>query len=143
MDTWHVGIPNVYETQTGIWVHGIVWIWALIKAYGMYDFARARYQAAINSGKKWDINLGYEENMSIQAWSYVPGCAFRENAVDTLVAEMRERGHPDPARVIEILREAHAWLNEEADAALSADAKRERGWGLATDQPWVPFPERG
>ena len=47
--TWH----QVYDTPTGVFVPHIVWLHSLVKAWGMYDFARARYSSLEGNAANW------------------------------------------------------------------------------------------
>eukprot|EP00980_Cylindrotheca_fusiformis_P015231 scaffold4226_cov174-Cylindrotheca_fusiformis.AAC.1 len=43
METWHVGLPNAYESRFQTHLTGLVWTYNLVQAWGMLDFAKDRY----------------------------------------------------------------------------------------------------
>ena len=77
--SWFNGLPDCYETKHAAHIAGIIWLYNLIKAYGMVDFAIERYGILETNHSKWDQQLTYWENVdkigSI-GWGYMPGCAF-------------------------------------------------------------------
>ncbi len=48
--TWHQGLPSHEETPGGINIPNILWLWNLVKAFDMEDYARARYNLMGNGG---------------------------------------------------------------------------------------------
>ncbi|CAM9199729.1 unnamed protein product [Phaeothamnion confervicola] len=74
--TWWKGLPGAYDTPTGVFVPHILWLWGLVKAWGMYDFCRARYATLEGNAKNWKTELAPEENLE-KCWSdFVPGLPF-------------------------------------------------------------------
>jgi uncharacterized protein len=48
--TWHQGLPSHEETPGGINIPNILWLWNLVKAFDMEEYARARYNLMGNGG---------------------------------------------------------------------------------------------
>ncbi len=48
--TWHQGLPSHESTPGGINIPSILWLWNLVKAYDMEEYARARYNLMGNGG---------------------------------------------------------------------------------------------
>ncbi len=50
LSTWQIGLPSWQETPGHINVPVLLWLYNLIEAWGMEDYARARYQLLGNGG---------------------------------------------------------------------------------------------
>jgi uncharacterized protein len=48
--TWHVGLPEHYETPGGVNIPVILWLRNLAIAYGMIDYGKMRYNLLTNAG---------------------------------------------------------------------------------------------
>ncbi len=48
--TWHQGLPSHEATPGGINIPSILWLWNLVKAYDMEEYAKARYNLMGNGG---------------------------------------------------------------------------------------------
>ncbi len=48
--TWHIGLPQPEETPYHINIPAILWLFNLVKAYDMLDFAKMRYNLLGNGG---------------------------------------------------------------------------------------------
>jgi uncharacterized protein len=48
--TWHQGLPSHEETPGGINIPNILWLWNLVSAFDMEEYARARYNLMGNGG---------------------------------------------------------------------------------------------
>jgi uncharacterized protein len=48
--TWYQGLPSHETTPGGINIPSILWLWNLVEAYDMEDYARARYNLMGNGG---------------------------------------------------------------------------------------------
>ncbi|CAN0318645.1 unnamed protein product [Ectocarpus sp. 6 AP-2014] len=138
MSNWWHGLPGCYDTPTGVFVPHIVWMWNVVTAWGMYDFARARYATLESNLKKHKPELSDEEN--VNAFNrFTPGYPYRP---DMDMEEHIPDSCPNKAKVLEILKETHEWLCEDNEAEVRQTLEQ-RGWLPAFDlQPNVPFPER-
>ena len=53
VDFWK-GVPTMWEERSkGIAVSHIIWLWCLVKAYGMVSFAKDRYKSMEKENGKW------------------------------------------------------------------------------------------
>ncbi|CAM9698797.1 unnamed protein product [Laminaria digitata] len=138
MATWWHGLPAASGTPTGVFVPHIVWLWNVVKAWGMYEFARDRYLLLEKnlSARKPEKS----EQESIDAWcSFTPGYPYRP---DVDMEPHIPDSCPNKAKVLEVLKEAHEWLCKENEAEVRKTLGS-RGWLSAFDlQPDVPYPER-
>jgi uncharacterized protein len=48
--TWHQGLPSHEATPGGINIPSILWLWNLVKAYDMEEYAKVRYNLMGNGG---------------------------------------------------------------------------------------------
>ena len=75
--TWWKGLPKASKCKSLVEHNQIVWIYNSIKAFGMYEFGKARYHSFENNFAKWDAKLSPEENIDKNigknAWGFVPG----------------------------------------------------------------------
>eukprot|EP00752_Nemacystus_decipiens_P010284 g9164.t1 len=138
VSTWWHGLPGCYDTPTGVFVCHIVWLWNVVTAWGMYDFARARYATLESNWDKHKPELSDQEN--IDAFnSFTPGYPYR---ADVDMDEFIPDTCPNKPKVLAILKETHDWLCKENEAEVRKTLEQ-RGWLAAFDlQPNVPFPER-
>ena len=135
---WFKGLPTCYGSKTGVDFTQYVWLYNLIKAYGMLFFAKARYNTGKGNRSKWDDKLTYEENMVKQDWGYMPGLApvRGQDYRDVL----RSSGVPEGQieRVCAILDEVLDML--EGKAVVTDEESRDR---KEIDlRPWTAFPEQ-
>mmetsp|Transcript_13604 Transcript_13604/g.17735 ORF Transcript_13604/g.17735 Transcript_13604/m.17735 type:complete len:534 (+) Transcript_13604:49-1650(+) len=138
LNNWWKNVPNVYEHPTGTEILNMLWLWTLIKSYGMYDFARARYANIESNTAKWDDSKTAEENWKALSFNWVPGCGFREGF--DYAPYVKES--PFAERIPQILAEVHEWLKEESIEGMK-EFRAEKGWVAAYDlQPDTPFPEK-
>lgn len=76
VQSWWKGLPKASACKSSIEHNQIVWIYNSIKAFGMYEFGKARYSSFEGNGSKWDKSLPLEkniENVGANAWGFVPG----------------------------------------------------------------------
>jgi len=92
------------ERTNGTGLGHILWCHNIVSAFGMYDFARARY-GNMETMVKWNEKKSFEENLKAMMAGnmgrpFVEGLDYSK-AVDK---------HYDPDAVLLKLEEAHAWL---------------------------------
>jgi len=78
MKTWHIGLPNCNGDDKIHPFGQMVWLHNIIKAWGMWDFAKDRYGTFDGNTKNWNDDLSIEENIKAKEimWGYMPGLAF-------------------------------------------------------------------
>ena len=59
-EKWHVGLPSWFESTTGSFYTQTVWLYNVIKAYGMLDFAKVSSAGQQGSGRLdgWNLRRG-------------------------------------------------------------------------------------
>jgi hypothetical protein len=63
LDSWHKGLPNC-NGDDKIYAFGqMVWLHNIIKAWGLYEFAKDRYGSFDGNTKSFDPALSNEENI--------------------------------------------------------------------------------
>jgi predicted aldo/keto reductase-like oxidoreductase len=130
-----LGLPTCYDEPTAGQALGhMLWLHGLMKAYGMYDFCRDRYNML--EGCSWNRRKSFEANIA-KMRSFNPGRSY-DAGVD-LAEALRE--HPfEEDGVRSRLAEVHGWLTKES-ADLTEAERRERGWERAYDLTvWTEYP---
>eukprot|EP00904_Undaria_pinnatifida_P010038 jgi/Undpi1/6164/HiC_scaffold_20.g08648.m1 len=137
MATWWHGLPDAYSTSTGVSVPHIVWLWNVVTAWGMYDFARERYRSIELNWDRRKADKSDQENMA--AWdTSTPGYPYRP---DVDMGPHIPDSCPNKAKVLKILKETHEWLRKDNEAEVRKTLES-RGWLAAFDlQTDVPYPE--
>jgi len=143
VNRWWYGLPNCYESDTGINFTQIVWMWNLRKVYGMYDYVKLRMDFLNQNKLKWDYSKPLEENLTNANFDWVPGNAFdphlSEQKIEDLLSNCPERRNIQKA-----LKDMNTWFTDETtnfekNPHLQTLLGFETGYNL---QPDVPFPER-
>lgn len=79
--TWWKGLPKSDKSKHLVEHNQIVWMHNVIKAFGMYEFAKARYNSFEKNGEKWDDNMtvdeNIEKNIGKNPWGFVPGLPLK------------------------------------------------------------------
>lgn len=155
--TWQVGLPNYSQSQErGFQIGNMVWLYNVIKVYGMLDFARDRYATLVGNSKKWDVEKTWKENVFAgPAFHWMPGCGYDPSHDYT--ADLKDVPEENKARVLEAMEFVHDWCCPEKAKSMAleacADEKKEDDgeamkvipleWQTAYDmRPWTAFPER-
>ena len=80
LETWWKGLPKASQSKYLVEHNQIVWIYNTIKAFGMYDFGKARYNSFEKNGEKWNDKLTPAENIEKigrNPWGFVPGLPLK------------------------------------------------------------------
>jgi len=149
-ETWYKGVPNCYETKTGVNFTNALWCYNLLTAYGMLDFVNNRYVVGINNRKKWNDDLSYDENMKNGDWGYMPGLSIEPEK--DYKEELRDVPRENVEMVLAGMRKVHALCelgerkkNKEESNPNDGDDEMAipEDWEAAFDlRPWTAFPER-
>lgn len=150
-ETWWKNLPTCYQTTTGVNFTQNVWCYNVMLAWGMADFARARYGAGVGNRKKWEEGKSYEENLEKGQWGYMPGLSIVEGEGYEKELEVCAEG----GRVVEAMRFMHrVFMSERRREEMQkgeegeekddfGDVVIEEDWKAAYDlRPWAAFPER-
>lgn len=142
LDTWFVGLPDAYSNSEGLPIAYLYWLYWIIKAWGMYNFALVRYKSLESSNKNWKYDRPIEENL--KEFSWVPGIAFvpeRESQLRSILSS-----HPRCEHVVEAIKELHTLLHNGGCIARGEKPPPgydSAGWATAYDlQPQKPLCER-
>mmetsp|Transcript_10022 Transcript_10022/g.14178 ORF Transcript_10022/g.14178 Transcript_10022/m.14178 type:complete len:281 (+) Transcript_10022:173-1015(+) len=125
-----LNIPSCYdETSHGMAIGHMLWCHDLVKAFGMYTFAKKRYLGLETSGKSWNSKKTFAENAA-----KIPG-ANPGREYDTSVDLTKAlENHYNPALVLDKLKEVHSWLTCMADEKIyTTEELSENGWEQAYD----------
>jgi predicted aldo/keto reductase-like oxidoreductase len=97
--TWSIGLPKPDQTPGGLNIPVILWLWNLVKAYDLVDYAKMRYNL-LGNGSHW-----------------FPGA--RADGVNAQDLSQCLSQSPHAAKIPAILAEAHQLLRSEAVKRLS------------------------
>ncbi len=152
LKSWHVGLPNYSHSERGSQIGNMVWLYNVIKVYGMLDFAKDRYSTLIGNSKHWDHNKSWKENVtSNPGFNWMPGCAY-DPAFD-YSSELKNVPEENVQSVLKAMKFVHEWCSQHGSGVVMearADEKKECDakiipleWQCAYDmRPWTAFPER-
>jgi predicted aldo/keto reductase-like oxidoreductase len=140
LDTWHEGLPNCNGDDKIHPFGQIVWLHNIIKAWGMWDFAKDRYESFDSNTKGWKHDLSIEENINAKKimWGYMPGVAYEEDKdYSDILVDVPEDNR---GKVKEALKFVHKVCSKNStDKGEIPD-----DWTTSYDmRPWTAFPERG
>lgn len=62
------------KSSDGVAIGHLLWLHNLCKAYGMWDFASARFKNLEETRKSWKSSSTFEKN--IEKWSFNPGSSL-------------------------------------------------------------------
>lgn len=122
-DSWHIGVPDCYSPQTPNAMHlsYVVWLWTLVKAYGLSDFAQQMYAPLVRNRRRWDeMYFPGADACAIRRkvpMDYAPGCNYSPaDAKDARAALERCACPPDNIEVVmQALQEMYDWFAPEGD----------------------------
>merc|ERR1712157_4207 len=130
---WYLGLPNHDQCRYGTMISNIVWIYVLLKSYGMHGFGKDRYGTLQGSSEKWDYEKTKTENIQAMgpAWPWMPGCAFDPSIdYDEDIQQV-----PNKTFVMEAMRFVHDLYTSNKDIPFEYE--------LAYDmRPWTAYPEK-
>ena len=130
------GVPSMLdEESSGVAVCHILWLWGLVKAFGMLVFAKQRYKSLESAGKKWSDKKKFEA--VVGGWAFNPGRAYDPCVKDWSVIL---GSCPIKEEVVAAMAEAHSWLKggSSPSPALSAPGLNcAEAYSLVT---WESFP---
>lgn len=129
-----LNLPDCYDECTELTLLGhVLWCHNVISAFGMYSFAKARYEWIEKC--KWDKKKSFQENAKAMSAgnigrSYIPGKDYSEALAN----------HYDPDLAEKKLQECHNWLKK--DTVFTEKELQERGWNVAYDvTTWHEYPD--
>jgi uncharacterized protein len=80
VETCYDGILKSNQSKYCVEHNQIIWMYNVIKAFGLLEFAKNRYGSLENNLAKWDKSLPNDENINknLVVWGYVPGLPNEE-----------------------------------------------------------------
>jgi predicted aldo/keto reductase-like oxidoreductase len=141
-EVWHSGLTNYQESKYGTQLGNVVWLYNLIKSYGMLEFSQERYDPLDASLQKYDTSKGKVANIASMGpfWGWAPGFAPNPewDYSDDLVH--------CPEENLKYVKAAITFVHQ----LCSKESKKKEihtqtlvEWETAYDlRPWVAFPER-
>lgn len=142
VQNWHKGVPNCLTEDDAYQFGQIVWCHNLIKAFGMFDYAKDRYAMFDKSSAGWDYNKSNNENLmkNRQGWGYTPGIATPSDIGIDYASFLTKVPENQKAKVLEAIHFTYSYCSKTSKANLNIP----EGWECAYDmRPWTAFPERG
>lgn len=141
-DSWHVGLPNWYHAKYGTQHGNMVWLYNIIKAYGLLDFAKERYASLAPRTEKWDDTKSKEENVAQYGgvFGWVPGCGY--SASQDYTADLEKCPPENQKQIKEAIEFVHKWcrpVKEGEGEKLEVPFEWETAYDM---RPWTAFPER-
>ena len=141
---WFKDLPHAWENSEGVPVAHFVWLWWLVRAWGMYEYAKDRYDNLKGNTSDWNFEVSVEENYK-KIFNFVPGCQYRPDREEQLRASLSSNPRCD--EIMAILKDLHAMLSGDGAAKTGENIPDVPGisdyWQCAYDlQPWTPYPER-
>ena len=147
--TYYKNLPDAWENTEGITVGYFLWLRWIAMAWGLFEYAKERYQNLSGNLKDWDEEKTFEENVK-KVFNFCPGLPLRQERYNNLRACLLEYTNNDTTRTEQVMR-----MLEEARAMFSGDGCLVTGDGIPNIpgfkeycrcvydlQPDVPFPER-
>ena len=134
METWWDGVPNSFETDTGVDFVRCVWSYNLMVGLGMQWFAYQRHKTGVGNAKNWDPEKSADENR--KEWGYMPGLnPTKGTDYGEALKGVREENFE---RVKKIVEEEYWRLVELKEG----EEGWNKGWETIDMRPWVAYPER-
>lgn len=136
---WH-GVPNCDTVNDAYQFGQMVWLYNVIKSWGMLEFARDRYETFDDNLKKWDFQKPVHENIDKirVGWGYMPGIAYEPNKDYT--EYFKEVPDKNKDKVLEAIKFVWKYCSKSSDkSSLVVPVE----WTTAHDmRPWVEFPKQ-
>mmetsp|Transcript_22596 Transcript_22596/g.34721 ORF Transcript_22596/g.34721 Transcript_22596/m.34721 type:complete len:176 (+) Transcript_22596:1290-1817(+) len=133
MEKGMLNLPSFYNEETnGTALGHILWCHNVVKAYGMYEFAKARYENLQDTRASWSKKKTFEDNAKAMNFGN-PGLSFDPD--QDLTAALSK--HYNPELVKEKLAECHDTLKKENADKVDEKADAELAYDLTT---WEDFP---
>lgn len=116
IQSWWMGLPKATGSKYLVEHNQIVWIYNTIKAFGMYEFAKARYNSFEKNEEKWDESLSDQQNIAEKigknAWGFVPGRSLKPG-VDYFADDLVNVPEENKQRVKEAEEFVYTWCRNQ------------------------------
>ncbi len=144
IETCYQGIPKNFTSKFCVEHNQIIWLYNMIKAFGLWDFAKERYKSLENNRSKWDdsmsINDNIDKNVGRVAWGWTPGLPIVSGTDYSADFEAVPEANK------EVVKEAEEFVHKWCATLNNEDKDRgepPKEWLPAYNMsPWKDFPER-
>jgi len=141
-NTWYHGVPSC-DTENDAYNFGqMLSLYNMIKAWGLYDYAKDRYGTFDGNLKQWDFKRSTKDNIDKRGrtgWGYMPGIAL-ENEKDYM-SYFENVPESNRQKVYDAIQFVHEYCSKSSSSKKKDEIPKE--WETAFDmRPWVAFPER-
>jgi hypothetical protein len=104
-----LNLPTCEQEETdGTAIGHVLWCYNLVKAFGMYDFAKARYKSL--EDQKWSKKATFAENADKVGAGNMGRCYQPDFDYRPALAQ-----HFDPEAALAKMAEVHSWLSKKAN----------------------------
>lgn len=145
LDTCYTGILKSNQSKYCVEHNQIIWMYNVIQAFGLWQFAKNRYGSLESNLEKWDKNESNEENIdkNLSGWGFVPGLP-NEEGVD-YSEDFAGVPEANMKRVLEAEEFVRFWCTKRSSADEKQDEKKECDEDASAEpkeaSPPVPPPE--
>lgn len=142
IDTWFYGVPNCSTDDDKIMFGQMVWMYNLVKTFGMLEFCKDRYANFESNTQRWNLTLTTPENIhNISSWYMMPGCEI--DPQESYSMELADVPKEHLARVLDALSFVYKFCSHHSNNSKDISGNIPADWGTAYDmRPWAAFPER-
>ena len=147
LDTCYDGVPKSHTSKFSVEHNQIIWCYNMIKAFGMYAFAKDRYGSLENNRAKWDKSLSVDaaiDKVGRGSWGYVPGLSL--DPEEDYSEDFVKVPDSNKAMVKEAEAFVHKWCQKPKEDKKKSDEMKDQPpveWHDAyMMKPWVDFPDR-
>jgi hypothetical protein len=113
IQSWSVGLRKAAQSVHFIEHNQMLWLYNLVRAFGMYEYARDRYKSFENNGNKWNDKMSpkdnIEKNIGRNPWGWVPGLPLKPD-VDYFADDLKDVPEENRAKVKAAHRFVLKWL---------------------------------
>ena len=139
MNAIYQGIPEPSDPKTdGIAIAHMVWMWALVKGLGMYEYTKERFDGLETCAGNWKKDKTFAENIAgWNGFNQGRGLITQDEVIPAAALEQC----PDPAKIRAICSEVHSWFAKDGNAKPTSQQLEERGWNNAFSlRTWIDYP---
>ena len=155
VDSCYTGIIKSVNSKYLVEHTQMIWMYNILKAWGMHGFCKDRFRTLVNNGKKWDPNLTKEEVLEkIPGWGWMPGMAPIPGQ-DYFVDDLQGVPQKNRAKVLEAYEFVAKWCSPPPEKKAENESKESdsndteetlptpKEWLTCFEmKPWKDFPDR-
>lgn len=149
LKNWHVGLKTVEDNEFGINFPQLIGLYNGIRAFGLVQYAKERYNPAEGYLEKWDFDKTFEENVQNMGWSWTPGCAPKigmdyKDCFENCPEDNKEKLVKALEYLHRVCTKNKQTREVDDEKKIEEDQENEKhGYEDAYDlRPWTAFPER-